>query len=94
MATLQTNINKLTFTEKLDLIVNQHTFIESGNFRIGKIVKVTPDIVVECDFDKIHLLVTKFDISFPAVLRGTLHVGQTAQVYRTTNSSCTLYSIK
>lgn len=94
METLQTNINNLTFTEKLDLIVNQHTFIECGNFRIGKIVKVTPDIVVECDFDNIHLLVTKFDISFPSMLRGTLHVGQTAQVYRTSNSGCTLYAIK
>lgn len=94
METLQTNANKLTFTEKQDLIINQHTFIESGNFRIGKIVKVIPDIVVECDFDKIHLLVTKFDANFPSMLRGTLHVGQTAQVYRTTNSSCTLYSIK
>lgn len=94
METLQTNVNKLTFTEKQDLIINQQTFIESGNFRIGKIIKVTPDIVVECDFDKIHLQVTKFDISFPSMLRGTLHVGQTAQVYRTTNSGCTLYSIK
>lgn len=94
METLQTNVNKLTFTEKLDLIVNQQTFIESGNFRIGKLIKVTPDIVVECNFDKIYLLVTKFDASFPSVLRGTLHVGQIAQVYRTTNSSCTLYGIK
>lgn len=88
------NIHTLTFTEQVDLIVNQQTFIESGNFRIGKVVKVTPNIVVECDFDKIHLLVVKFDASFPSVLRGTLHVGQTAQVYRTSNDGCTLYAVK
>ena len=94
METMQANIHKLTFTEQVDLIVSQQTFIESGNFRIGKVVKVTPDIIVECDFDKLRLQVIKFDASFPAFLRCTLHVGQTAQVYRTSNSDCTLYSIK
>ena len=84
----------MTYSEIKYQICVDKTFIESGNFRIGKIVKIVPNIVVKCDFDKLKLLCNKFDEDFPQSMLGTLHIGQIAQVYRRTNDSCTLIAVK
>lgn len=84
----------MTYSEAMQQICINKTFIESGNFRIGKIVKLVPNIVIECDFDKLKLCCNKFDGDFSQSMLGTLHIGQIAQVYRRTNDSCTLIAVK
>lgn len=84
----------MTYYEAKQQIYIDKIFIESCNFRIGKIIKIVPNIVVECDFDKLKLLCSKFDDDFPQSMLGTLHIGQIAQVYRRTNDSCTLIAVK
>ena len=84
----------MTYSETKQQIRVNKIFIESGNFRIGKIVKIVPDVVVECDFDKLKLWCNELDDDFPQSMLGTLHVGQIAQVYRRTNDSCTLIDVE
>ena len=84
----------MTYSAAKHQICIDKIFIESGNFRIGKIVKIVPDIIVECNIDKLKLLCIKFDDDFAQSMLGTLHIGQIAQVYRRTNDSCTLIAVK
>lgn len=64
----------------------EKVFKESGNFRIARVIKIdVNEILVECEFDGLKLIVTKKEVD-----SSNLRVGILCQVFRTTISGCIL----
>lgn len=61
-------------------------FIESGNYRIGKLIKKdSPKYIVRCDFDDLLLSITESKVPLD-----NISVGDIVQVFRMTLDSCIL----
>lgn len=61
-------------------------FIESGNYRIGKLIKKdSPKYIVRCYFDDLLLSITESKVPLD-----NISVGDKVQVFRLTKDTCLL----